>query len=230
MSWQWLTTHTASTDHDISIGIRENFNAQRSWQAAITKIRAARRFNENALAAAQRRSSAASSLSASNGSLCNRSHMSVTSGGWNESPSDGAYGDEIGQGSVLEGDKLREPPEQIQSELSRLEIQPSFSLAATPTTPIQANYSQVPMLVVDDSPPSQNPRQTNEQSQPDPSLQTDSLLNTLPRPGNRVLNRMPGGFHEDEEEEVGESPLQAREELHDRLLGFFGRMKKRTIG
>lgn len=187
---------------------------------------AAKRFSANALAAAQRRGSAASSLSVSNGSPSNHSHISAASGGWG-----GSTSDEVSQGSVLEGHKLHESPEQTRSEMPGPEAKPSLSLTATPNTPVQSNYPLVSMPAVDNSPliapPSQSPLQTNEQL--DHTSQSDSRVNTLPPPRS-VLNRMPGSFQEEEDEGMTEPPLQIHEEHHDRAFGFIGRMKKLIVG
>lgn len=43
-SAQWLTTHEASTEHDLGAGLRENFNPRARWRAAIGAVRAAGRF------------------------------------------------------------------------------------------------------------------------------------------------------------------------------------------
>lgn len=40
---QWLTTHDASTEHDLS-GLRDNFNPRARWKAAIAGARALSRF------------------------------------------------------------------------------------------------------------------------------------------------------------------------------------------
>ncbi|KAG8933014.1 hypothetical protein FRC03_008634 [Tulasnella sp. 419] len=40
----WLTTHNPSTEHDLSEGLKANFNPRARWQSAITKIRAANRL------------------------------------------------------------------------------------------------------------------------------------------------------------------------------------------
>ncbi|KAF9220364.1 Pkinase-domain-containing protein [Gyrodon lividus] len=55
----WLTTHEASTEHDVGAGLRENFNARKRWRSAINSARALHRFG--------RRSSAASLSSSGSG-------------------------------------------------------------------------------------------------------------------------------------------------------------------
>jgi len=144
------------------------------------------------------------------------------------------YEDEVGQGSMIEGDKLPEsPPEQVQVRTTSLisEAQPSFSFTVTPNTPpIQTDNSPDPVLAVDSLSP-QSPHQ-NGQSQSDSFIQTDSVSHAVPpRPGRRIPNRMPGGFHDEEEEEASEPRPQTREERNDHLfLAFLGRMKKRIMG
>ena len=43
---QWLTTHQASDEHDLS-GLRDNFNPRARWKAAIAGARALSRFNSS---------------------------------------------------------------------------------------------------------------------------------------------------------------------------------------
>ncbi|KAJ7035178.1 CAMK/CAMK1 protein kinase [Mycena alexandri] len=43
--WVWLTTHDASTEHDLAIGLRENFDAKARWKTAIAGARALGRLN-----------------------------------------------------------------------------------------------------------------------------------------------------------------------------------------
>ncbi|KAJ7763112.1 Pkinase-domain-containing protein [Mycena maculata] len=41
----WLTTHEPSTEHDLSLGLRENFDAKARWKTAIAGARAIGRLN-----------------------------------------------------------------------------------------------------------------------------------------------------------------------------------------
>jgi calcium/calmodulin-dependent protein kinase I len=41
---QWLTTHEPSTEHDLSTGLRENFNPAARWRTAINATRAMHRL------------------------------------------------------------------------------------------------------------------------------------------------------------------------------------------
>ena len=43
---QWLTTYSASNEHDLC-GLRENFNARARWKAAINSARAMHRFGSS---------------------------------------------------------------------------------------------------------------------------------------------------------------------------------------
>ncbi|KAF7377992.1 Protein kinase domain-containing protein [Mycena sanguinolenta] len=41
----WLTTHEASTEHDLAVGLRENFDAKARWKTAIAGVRVLGRLN-----------------------------------------------------------------------------------------------------------------------------------------------------------------------------------------
>ncbi|EGN94292.1 hypothetical protein SERLA73DRAFT_188093 [Serpula lacrymans var. lacrymans S7.3] len=43
-SKHWLTTHEPSTEHDISVGLKDNFNARQRWRTAINSARALHRL------------------------------------------------------------------------------------------------------------------------------------------------------------------------------------------
>ncbi|KAF8897991.1 kinase-like domain-containing protein [Gymnopilus junonius] len=45
LSHPWLTSYKASTDHDLSNGLRENFDAKARWRSAIASARALHRLN-----------------------------------------------------------------------------------------------------------------------------------------------------------------------------------------
>lgn len=60
---QWLTTHEPSTEHDLAVGLRENFDARARWKTAITGARALGRLNSGLL----RKASSSASASASSG-------------------------------------------------------------------------------------------------------------------------------------------------------------------
>lgn len=75
----WFTTHEPSEAHDISEGLRENFDPRARWRSAIASARAIGRLgNISALAAAARDMNEADQQS--------RTHMSTDSGGWKISP------------------------------------------------------------------------------------------------------------------------------------------------
>lgn len=44
MSLQWLTTHEPSEEHDLSQGLRENFNPRARWRSAINSVQAMQRI------------------------------------------------------------------------------------------------------------------------------------------------------------------------------------------
>ncbi|KAJ6551840.1 kinase-like domain-containing protein [Mycena capillaripes] len=64
LSDPWLTTHEPSTEHDLAVGLRENFDAKARWKTAIAGVRVLGRLNSGL---ARKNSSTASS---------------PTSGGW----------------------------------------------------------------------------------------------------------------------------------------------------
>ncbi|KAJ7171144.1 CAMK/CAMK1 protein kinase [Mycena filopes] len=94
----WLTTHEPSTEHDLAIGLRENFDAKARWKTAIAGARALGRLNSG-LALARKTSSNASG----------------SSGGWagisddddddeeERAPSPGALGANLGPGEGRAG-------------------------------------------------------------------------------------------------------------------------------
>ncbi|KAJ7620963.1 kinase-like domain-containing protein [Roridomyces roridus] len=78
----WLTTHEPSTEHDLSAGLRENFDAKARWKKAIAGARALGRLNSGL----RKASSSASG--------------SATSGGW-AGISDDDSDDEQGHGEKV---------------------------------------------------------------------------------------------------------------------------------
>ncbi|KAJ7143774.1 kinase-like domain-containing protein [Mycena epipterygia] len=58
LSDPWLTTHEPSTEHDLAVGLRENFDAKARWKTAIAGARALGRLNSGLL---RKASSSASS-------------------------------------------------------------------------------------------------------------------------------------------------------------------------
>ncbi|KAF8324265.1 kinase-like domain-containing protein [Cantharellus anzutake] len=213
----WLTTHMASTEHDISVGIRENFNPKLTWQNAIIKVRAAGRFNANALMAAQRRNSVTSSLSASNASISNPSHLSTASGGWATSEGEGENG--ALRRSNASDHKLHESPGSPRLDLSGPEEKPNPSFTITPDTPVQAGRDLTPYS----GPSAEVPAQSTELSHATHPVQADAFRPTEGR------SRMPGSFHGDEDEEFDEAAPQVHEE-RNKLHGLIGRMKKFVVG
>ena len=41
---QWLTEHSPSTEHDLSHGLRDNWNPQRRWKATVNSVIASQRL------------------------------------------------------------------------------------------------------------------------------------------------------------------------------------------
>ncbi|KAF7368771.1 Protein kinase domain-containing protein [Mycena venus] len=60
----WLTTHDPSTEHDLAVGLRENFDARARWKSAIVGVRMIGRLNSGL---ARKASSSASSAATSGG-------------------------------------------------------------------------------------------------------------------------------------------------------------------
>ncbi|KAF8217996.1 kinase-like domain-containing protein [Mycena galopus ATCC 62051] len=57
----WLTTHEASTEHDLAVGLRENFDAKARWKSAIAGVRMIGRLNSGLARKASSSSASASS-------------------------------------------------------------------------------------------------------------------------------------------------------------------------
>ncbi|KAI9567840.1 kinase-like domain-containing protein [Boletus coccyginus] len=74
----WLTAYEASTEHDVSAGLRENFDAKKRWRSAIASARALHRFGKH---------SRASSASSSGSGGWGRDHIHSESEAISEAPS-----------------------------------------------------------------------------------------------------------------------------------------------
>ncbi|KAJ7080649.1 Pkinase-domain-containing protein [Mycena belliarum] len=59
----WLTTHEPSTEHDLAIGLRENFDAKARWRTAIAGVRSLGRLNSGLLRKASSQASGGSGSS-----------------------------------------------------------------------------------------------------------------------------------------------------------------------
>lgn len=97
----WLTTHKASTEHDVISGLRENFDARKRWRTAIMSARVINRFG--------RRPSTASSSG---------------SGGWGEDHVHADGGEEDGEEDTAADGELHDLSDQIQASLSLGGIDP----------------------------------------------------------------------------------------------------------
>jgi calcium/calmodulin-dependent protein kinase I len=82
----WLTTHKPGEDHDLIVGLRENFNAKAKWKSAITSARALHRFGS--LAKYERVASTGSGKSGESGGW---------RGGWKDSDDEEDHGAPSGQ-------------------------------------------------------------------------------------------------------------------------------------
>jgi calcium/calmodulin-dependent protein kinase I len=88
----WLTTHIPSTEHDLSEGLRENFDARAQWRAAIASARVLARLNR----------------------VGSASRQSTSSGGWkNEGGNDGNETDESDEGGRQSGKVLGSPESEV---------------------------------------------------------------------------------------------------------------------
>ncbi|KAG1781206.1 kinase-like domain-containing protein [Suillus placidus] len=96
----WLTTHKASTEHDVISGLRENFDARKIWRTAIMSARVINRFS--------RRPSSTSSTG---------------SGGWGEDHVHTDRGEEDGEENTADGE-FHDLSDQIQASLSLGGIDP----------------------------------------------------------------------------------------------------------
>src|SRR5262245_19145384 len=92
----WLTTHAPEGEHDLSAGLRENFNARAKWRSAIASVRALHRFSSMG--------SWKSLESAGSG-------KSEDSGGWKDSDDEDGSGVESGDGKDERGGRKRSPRE-----------------------------------------------------------------------------------------------------------------------
>lgn len=90
----WLTTHKASTEHDVISGLRENFDARKRWRTAIMSARVINRFG--------RRPSTASSTG---------------SGGWGEDHVQADAGEGDVEQETADGE-LHDLSDQIKASLS----------------------------------------------------------------------------------------------------------------
>ncbi|KAF8306760.1 Pkinase-domain-containing protein [Clavulina sp. PMI_390] len=116
----WVSTFQAPTEHDISVGLRENFSARKTWQSAISKVRAAGRLNAAAIMASQRRrESEASSMSGLTGA----------SGGWKTLAGEDDDSDDASETVASpEEEKVPSPTEAIHSLLLSPVMQPEVGL------------------------------------------------------------------------------------------------------
>ncbi|KAK4698858.1 hypothetical protein P7C70_g7411, partial [Phenoliferia sp. Uapishka_3] len=61
---KWLTDHNPSVEHDLSSGLRENWNSKRRWKATVNSLIATSRLAKAGAAARERRTSEADALEA----------------------------------------------------------------------------------------------------------------------------------------------------------------------
>lgn len=88
----WLTTHSASETHDLSAGLRENFDPRARWRSAIASAKAIGRFGSfSAMAAAAREKEEQEALRASTEDSLGKHRgrtASSESGGWRSGAAD----------------------------------------------------------------------------------------------------------------------------------------------
>lgn len=239
---QWVTTHIASTEHDISSGLRDNFNPRKQWATAIFKIRAAGRLNAGALVASRRRDSEASATT---------SATTYSSGGWKDIAGEESDSDETEDhhhhshstpGSTIPSPEATLSPTAGGGNLERQEeIHPSKSEAES----LEKHAKEG----AENQPPEQSQPQPQAPSidtsippsisviSPTPATATSS---EQPRPEPHRHTSMPGSFNGDDEttEEVEDTgtgtgksaetgpPSSADEES----WGIAARMKKLVMG
>lgn len=209
---QWVSSHKASTEHDISIGLRENFSARKQWQTAFSKVRAAGRLNAAAIMASQRRRDSEASA------------VTRASGGWKTIAGEDSDSDEVEYDSDLaqspKGENIPSPsdtsekfsptsPEVAKGPERQEEMKPSVTDAdavkniarAAAPTPIQTQLEETTLSSTTATHPSATPNTL-------PNIAVVSPTPTTPDQSLRPPNvsrssSMPGSFN-DEDEPVDE--------------------------
>lgn len=253
---QWVSTHEPSTEHDISIGLRENFSARKQWQSAFSKVRAAGRLNAAAIMASQRRDSQASS-------------MTRTSGGWKNIAEEESDDEDVMSQSPDE-EKVQSPSQLVQSppgspEVAKgperqEEMKPTASDAQAIKETARAAAVEPPAKIqthpeaVQDSPQAtattishQTSVAAESVSRPTPSnglpdinvvAATPTTPEHLQRPSHAShSSSMPGSFNGEEDDvddhdhdHEGTEAKGATEEGTEDLWGIAARMKKIVLG
>jgi len=124
----WLTTHAPSTEHDISVGLRDNFSPRKKWQSAVYKLRAASRLNSGGMALRVREATRSGSIGGS--------------GGWGDLISDDEDISNEGQEVISPSQDELHPPRQS--------LSPTVSIK---TASLSASYEVRPTPVYNSSNP-----------------------------------------------------------------------------
>jgi len=234
---QWVSTHQASTEYDLSVGLRENFSARKTWQSAFAKVRAASRLNAAGIMARQRHDSL-------------NSLQSGISGGWKtiageESDPEDTPLDEIVPSPEDENTPPRAPPDkgppthhqETKLGLSEGSVSMETAQDASLDTDSTIKRANVP---IDTSTTGARPR-----PRPLPSINIVSPVAGAPaqRPLPKHTSSMPGSFDgadeifEEEEDKAAKrnaEPLatasSSNESPLDDLWNVASRVKKLVIG
>jgi len=227
----WLTTHSPSTDHDISEGIRKNFSPTKQWQSALFKVRAANRIGAAGALARERRNSEA--LAASRGNsfsslvphasdATGTSGISGTSGGWarEEAGEDDDDDDDStdNEGTMRRQEEIHPSPDQAaalseHAQKAAADSGPSVVTNGTNTPAVEV-IAPTPTSTSSSVPPAMN-----SPPAPKPTLASDVSLSAVVGSDNPDLHSgkdglsscaagsvirkitMPGSFHAEEDYE-----------------------------
>lgn len=224
MNQQWVSTHQASTEHDLSVGLRENFSARKTWQSAFAKVRAAGRLNAAAVMARQRRDSVNSLQSGASG----------RSGGWKT-----IAGEDSDPEDTPSEEKVPSPQGEITSSPTSSNTSPAEEAKGT----AQAVRPKADSPTLQGSAAPSGDTTTSTRSYPLPAINIVSPATPVPRPVPKHSSSMPGSFngsdilHEDEEDKAAKkdaepSPTTSspRESPLNELWDMASRMKKLVIG
>lgn len=104
---QWLTTHEPSTEHDLSSGLRDNFNPRAQWKSAINSVQLLQRLNRPGSPASSDKSGISGGWKNENQSVVGDA-TSATSG---DSGARGFTSDEDDEDSPSSGEKQKRKTE-----------------------------------------------------------------------------------------------------------------------
>lgn len=153
---QWLTTHEPSTEHDLSSGLRENFDARARWRSAIGAVRGLHRMANLSKAAKSTSGSESSPLSAGSGGWRNGTGMGTSDDDDDDDeeaenkgePAPKAIGKALGKSKdpgSNENVKVTAPEdEELSSDTHALKREPLTPLHKKSTSSLQAVDDQIP--------------------------------------------------------------------------------------